>query len=163
MTNILISGGKLTFKGKEYRCAFGKNGFTDNKVEGDNKTPIGKFPLREVFYRHQQPETLLKTTKITEDMGWCDAPDDAHYNKLVTLPYSASHEKMLRDDALYDFVLVIGWNDNPPIAGKGSAIFMHVAKPEYAETEGCIALKHDDLLEVLAALEGNSEIEIFAG
>ena len=93
-------------------------------------------------------------------MGWCDAPEDVNYNKLVELPYAASHEKMFRDDELYNLVLVIGYNDNPPKPNKGSAIFMHIAKPNYAGTEGCIALKEKDLLEVLAGIEVDSKIEI---
>ena len=158
--NIKVTGNKLEFNGKVYDCAVGKNGFSENKKEGDNCTPVGTYPVREVFYKAERPRTNLPAKQITEFDGWCDDVSSIDYNKHIKLPHSARHEKMLRDDNLYDYVVVIGYNDAPIEKGKGSAIFMHVAKPEYAGTEGCVALKKEDLLEVLEKLDTNSKIEI---
>lgn len=160
----VISSTELVFDSKTYRCAIGKNGFTRNKVEGDNCTPLGIFALRECWWRQdklpQAPKTTLPRRKIMPDDGWCDAPTDAHYNTHIKLPFAASHEKLWREDNVYDVVVPLGYNDNPVEAGKGSAIFMHVAKPGYAGTEGCVALALPDLLEILAKVNEDSCIHI---
>ena len=83
--------------------------------------------------------------------GWCDAPADRNYNRPVRHPYPASAERLWRADGLYDVVVVLGYNDRPRVRGRGSAIFMHVARPGYAPTEGCIALARPHLLRVLDA------------
>ena len=143
----------------------GRNGVSARKREGDGATPAGKFPLRRVFYREDRvatPLTALPTMPMAEDDGWCDAPDDTHYNRLVKVPYPASAENMWRDDALYDVVVVIGHNDHPVIEGAGSAIFLHLAAPENEFTAGCIALQLPDLLAVLRAVSATSVIEIRA-
>lgn len=158
--NIKVTGNKLEFNGKIYDCAIGKNGFSENKKEGDNCTPVGTYPIREVYYKTERPRTNLPAKQINEFDGWCDDVSSIDYNKHIKLPHPARHEKMLRDDHLYDYVVVIGYNDNPIEKGKGSAIFMHVAKPEYAGTEGCVALKKEDLLEVLEKIDTNTKIEI---
>lgn len=162
MNKILVSpSGKLFWQGKEYKCALGKNGVSLNKMEGDGKTPSGSFPLRKVFYRKDrlnEPKTKLPTEEIKENYGWCDDPKDPNYNKLVKLPHYASHEKLWRDDNIYDVIVTIGYNDDPPIPGKGSAIFLHIARPEFTPTDGCIALNLNELLEILESITLNTEI-----
>jgi L,D-peptidoglycan transpeptidase YkuD (ErfK/YbiS/YcfS/YnhG family) len=161
--NILVRGNKLEFAGKTYDCAVGKNGFSVDKKEGDLCTPIGKFSLREVYYRADKMPFLhigLPVKIITQHEVWCDSAAHSQYNQLVELPFEASHEKLWREDDLYDIFVVIGYNDSPVISGKGSAIFMHIAKPNYEDTEGCIALKKGDLLEILAGLTASSTIEV---
>src|SRR5579862_1507422 len=98
------------------RCAIGPAGIADKKREGDGVTPRGVFPLREIFYRADRVKnisTILPLWKIERDDGWCDAPDDSQYNRLVKLPYPASAENLWREDHLYDIVVVIGFNDDP--------------------------------------------------
>jgi L,D-peptidoglycan transpeptidase YkuD (ErfK/YbiS/YcfS/YnhG family) len=107
-----------------------------------------------------RPKTLLPVFAIAEDDGWCDAPDDPRYNRPVKLPYPASHERMWRADHLYDIVVVLGFNDSPIVPGSGSAIFLHVAAPNYSSTEGCVALKLDDVQALVAALTPGALIEI---
>lgn len=151
--------------GMEFKCAIGRGGMTEaaNKREGDGASPIGLWPLRRVFYREDKitpPDTELPLTPIREHDGWCDDPADALYNKAVSLPYAASHEKMWRDDDAYDIVVELGHNDDPPVPGLGSAIFLHVAKPDYPPTEGCIALSEKDLRVVLKSTDTRSILEI---
>lgn len=144
--------GDLLCAGKRYRCALGRGGVGNKAGEGDGVTPVGIFPLRRLFYRGDrldEPATGLPCLALRPDHGWCDAPEDPHYNRLVQRPFAASHEHMWRDDALYDLVVELGYNDDPVLPGRGSAIFMHVARPDYADTEGCVALARPDLLEVL--------------
>lgn len=149
--------------GKTYRCAIGKNGFSADKKEGDGCTPLGAYSLRECWYRADKiakPDTKLPLKIIHEDDGWCDDPKHPDYNKHVKLPFSASHEKMCREDDRYDMVIPLGYNDAVIVPGKGSAIFMHVAKPDVSGTEGCVALKAADLLEILRHFDGDTVIEI---
>ena len=147
-------------------CCIGLNGLTLNKIEGDNCTPIGTWPLRRVFYRADKqdtPLTKLPLTRITERMGWCDDPKDGdNYNKLVELPYLYSHEKLWRSDDLYDIVVELGYNDRPPIKGRGSAIFMHLMANDESPTAGCISLRKDDLLELISMVDVNEILEIKA-
>ncbi|TVR08086.1 MAG: L,D-transpeptidase catalytic domain protein [Salinarimonadaceae bacterium] len=146
------------------RCALGRSGPTRFKREGDGATPVGAFPLFGIFHRPDKgprPRTVLPTRPIAMRDGWCDAPRHRLYNRLVRLPFDASHEEMWRSDDMYDLVLDIGWNrgrgrERPfapqrgrpraapsprkPLKGMGSAIFMHLARPGYSPTAGCVAL-----------------------
>ncbi|MEO5335412.1 MAG: L,D-transpeptidase family protein [Magnetospirillum sp. WYHS-4] len=143
----------LEWQGRRYRCALGRGGIVVDKREGDGGTPIGVHPLRRVLYRPDRlvmVATGLPLAMLHPGDGWCDDPDDPAYNCLVPLPYPGRHERLWREDGVYDVVAVLGWNDDPPVAGRGSAIFLHVARPGYEPTEGCVALARTDLLEVLA-------------
>ena len=100
---------------------------------------------------------------IAPDDGWCDAPDDVNYNRPVKLPYPASAETMWRDDHLYDLVAVLGYNDRPVVPGKGSAIFLHLARPDYAPTQGCVAVSRADLEDLLSHAKPGDVVEIRAG
>ncbi|MEM9669665.1 MAG: L,D-transpeptidase family protein [Pseudomonadota bacterium] len=148
-----------------YSCSSGKGGRVpaNQKKEGDGASPIGNWRLKHVYFRADrmaEPATVLPVTAIKPNDGWCDDPADRNYNKLIERPYPASHEKMWRDDYVYDVVIEITHNDNPPISGLGSAIFMHIAKPDYQPTEGCIALTLDDLLSVLSRADANTFLTI---
>lgn len=154
----------LALDGERLRCAIGKGGVRLEKREGDGATPVGRFPLRRIFFRKDRlapPKGCRSPVEIRSDHGWSDDPrDPGNYNRLVTLPYSHSHERMRRDDAVYDVVVELGYNDDPPEPGRGSAIFMHVARPDYSGTEGCIALALPDLLKLLERCGGEAVIVV---
>ena len=156
--------GRLIFRGMEYKCVIGAGGVTDAKREGDQCTPLGTWPLQRVFYRPDRvdpPMTPLRLIAIDKSMGWSDDPSDAaHYNRLVSLPYGHGHEALWREDALYDTVVELGYNDDPPVAGRGSAIFIHVARPDYAPTQGCVALSINALHQVLAMIESGETLTV---
>ena len=159
----VINMNMLSFGGKSYRCAVGKSGFSADKKEGDGATPIGAYPLRECWYRADKiaaPVTSLPLTVIRQDDGWCDAPNHPLYNRAVKRPFAASHEHLWREDDVYDIVIPLGYNDAPVAPGKGSAIFLHVAKPGYVPTEGCVALARADLLELLPRFTPDTTIVI---
>lgn len=159
----VTADGFLTCGDRVFRCALGRGGIRDVKREGDGATPAGLFPLRRVLYRTDRleaPRTRLEVASTGPDDGWCDDPADPAYNRLVGLPYEASHERMWRADSLYDIVVVLGHNDDPPVPGAGSAIFMHVARPDYGPTDGCVALERSDLLAVLAMCGPGDSIRI---
>jgi L,D-peptidoglycan transpeptidase YkuD (ErfK/YbiS/YcfS/YnhG family) len=144
-------------------CALGHGGVRTDKREGDGATPVGSFRLRRVLYRPDRvarPTTALDCTPIAAEDGWCDDPADPLYNRPVTLPYPARTERMWRDDGLYDIVVVLAHNDDPPVPGLGSAVFLHVARPGYAPTEGCVALALPDLLRLLEACGPDSRLVV---
>ena len=134
------------------RCAVGRGGIGEKQREGDGITPVGKWPLRRVLYRADRitaPRTSLPLAPIAPDQAWCDVPGDPNYNRLVHLPYPSLDERLWREDSLYDLIVVVGFNDSPPISGKGSAIFLHLARADYGRTAGCIALSREDLVEAV--------------
>ena len=137
-----------------FRCAVGRGGVRADKREGDGATPAGGLPLRRVLYRADRvavPSCRLPTEPLSPTDGWCDDPIHGDYNRAVRLPHPARHEVLWRTDHLYDVIAVLGWNDAPVERGRGSAIFLHLARPDYAPTEGCVALAAADLRAVLAA------------
>ncbi|HVY84161.1 MAG TPA: L,D-transpeptidase family protein [Caulobacterales bacterium] len=151
-----FASGRFLGPNIETRCALGKGGVVAAraKKEGDGASPAGVWPLRRVLYRpdrEAQPRTALPSAKLKPDDGWCDAPQDRAYNRPVKHPYPASAERLWRDDHVYDLTVVLGFNDDPVIPGQGSAIFLHLAQPDWRPTEGCVAIDRATMLAVLAA------------
>ena len=139
-----------------FPCAIGKNGVVDavDKREGDGKTPRGRWLMREVLYRADRlalPMTALPIRPLDPNDGWCEIPSDPDYNKLVHLPHrGVTTEFMWREDNLYDIIVVLGYNDSPVVPEFGSAIFMHMIRPDLVTpTAGCVTLRQEDLMTVL--------------
>jgi L,D-peptidoglycan transpeptidase YkuD (ErfK/YbiS/YcfS/YnhG family) len=157
------SGPTIDWGAGARRCAVGRSGIGLKQREGDGFTPTGRWPIRNVLFRADRIarlNTALATRIIMMQDGWCDAPGDTNYNKPIALPYDASHEKLWRQDRFYDIVVVLGFNDAPVVAGKGSAIFLHVAREGYAPTEGCVALALPDLIELVENVSPDSLVDI---
>lgn len=159
------SDGRLDIGGRVVRCALGPAGVKPaaDKREGDGASPSGIWPLREVIYRPDRgppPASAIRVRAMAPDDGWCDDPDDPAYNRPVKLPYHASAERLWREDGLYDIVVVLGHNDNPPIPDLGSAIFLHLCKPGYPPTHGCVAIERADLEELLARAQPGDAVVI---
>jgi L,D-peptidoglycan transpeptidase YkuD (ErfK/YbiS/YcfS/YnhG family) len=147
--------GRLKLGNLSFPCALGRSGCRVRKREGDGATPAGRWRMRAVLHRPdrvQRPRTALPATAIRPHDGWCDAPADRNYNRPVAHPYPASAERLWRTDGLYDLLVVLACNERPRVRGRGSAIFMHVARPGCLPTEGCIALARPHLLRVLEQL-----------
>ena len=155
--------GWLSWDGRRVRCALGKGGVRADKTEADGATPVGRFPLRRVYFRSDRletPTTRLPIIQLFPDDAWCDDPDYPTYNSKVITPYPARTEPLWRDDHLYDIIVVLGHNDAPVVPGAGSAIFLHVARPSYSPTAGCVALARADLVELLTLLTPGDTITI---
>ena len=166
MDLIVSAAGEAHWGEQVWRCAIGPAGASANKREGDGATPVGRFPLRRLLYRPdrlERPATALPTAPLSPLDGWCDDPSDALYNRLVRLPYPARHEKLWLESHLYDLVVVSGHNDDPVVPGAGSAVFLHVARPDYAPTGGCVALAAGDLLAFLAEAGPGDHLSVLAG
>jgi L,D-peptidoglycan transpeptidase YkuD (ErfK/YbiS/YcfS/YnhG family) len=160
---LVKNSGYLFFKKKKYKCAIGFAGTKKNKQEGDKATPKGIFKIIKVYYRKDkigELTTSIEKIPIKKNMGWCDDPLSKEYNKLITIPNNASYEGLHRKDNLYDLIGVINYNTKKIIKGKGSAIFFHVAKAKYTPTQGCVALKKDDLLFLLKNVKKNNKVKI---
>ena len=164
MTIILKNKATLLFDDFIFKCSIGKKGLIKNKVEGDKKTPIGKFSLGDLYYRkdrHIKPSTKLKCIPIKKDMGWCDdIRSKKNYNKIINIKKKNVHcEKLFRKDYKYDFLIPINYNTKKPIIGKGSAIFIHLTK-KFKPTLGCVALKKKDFLILLKLINKKTKIKL---
>jgi L,D-peptidoglycan transpeptidase YkuD (ErfK/YbiS/YcfS/YnhG family) len=160
---IVKKSGYLKYKNLKFRCALGKGGVKKKTMEGDNITPKGIFKIIKIYYRPdkiKKIKTLIKKIKIKKNMGWCDDPNSRFYNKMINLPTKYSHEKLYRNDHLYDLIVVLSYNTNPIIKNRGSAIFMHIANNSYKKTKGCIALKKEHLIEIISKIKKNTKIKI---
>lgn len=154
LVEFLLKNGFLCGAGLKCRAAHGRGGITTAKQEGDGATPVGTHRLVRLLYRADRltlPQCAIPAAPLSPQDGWCDDPADSAYNQPVQRPYPASHEALWRDDEVYDIIGVLDWNLGPIIPGQGSAIFFHIATPDYAPTAGCVALTLDDMRAVLAA------------
>lgn len=147
------------------QCVLGRSGVIEaaQKREGDGASPLGTWRLKRVFYRPDRlarPETSLPVIPLAKQDGWCDAPDHPLYNRPVTLPFDASHEKLWRDDHVYDLIVELSHNDDPVIAHLGSAVFLHLSHDDFRPTEGCVAIPRDQMQAVLRAASPESTIKI---
>jgi L,D-peptidoglycan transpeptidase YkuD (ErfK/YbiS/YcfS/YnhG family) len=153
------------FGERRWPCAIGRGGVRRDKAEGDGATPVGRWPIRRVLYRADRlprPETVFSCDPLQPHDGWCDAPGDPQYNRLVSLPYFGRHERLWRDEEIYDCIVVLGYNDDPVHADVGSAIFLHAARTDLSPTEGCVALLCADLLDFLRHAGGTSQVCVTA-
>lgn len=155
--------GVVKLGGLAFPCALGRSGRSVRKREGDGATPVGRWRLMAALYRPgriRRPPTGLPVRPVSPDDGWCDAPADRNYNRPVRHPYPASAERLWREDGLYDLVVVLSHNARPRVRGAGSAVFMHLARPGYPPTEGCIALRREHLLRLLERLGVGATIDV---
>ena len=155
--------GRLTFGTLSWPCSLGRTGSRTLKWEGDGATPVGRWRLLRVHYRADRvirPLTGHPVTPVRRHDGWCDAPCDRNYNRRVTHPYPASAEELWREDHLYDIIVVLDHNTRPRRRYGGSAVFIHLERPDLGPTAGCIALKERDLRQILRLATGPTLIQV---
>jgi L,D-peptidoglycan transpeptidase YkuD (ErfK/YbiS/YcfS/YnhG family) len=143
--------------------ALGRGGIKANKWEGDGATPRGSFRPKRLWWRADRfphPPTALPTRPITAHDGWCEDPASRHYNRPIRLDHADAGDRLKRDDHLYDFIIEIDHNTRPRIARRGSAVFLHLARPSYAPTAGCVAMTRASMLRLLRRLAPTTRIEI---
>ena len=161
--DLLVKNNHLFLKNKKLQCALGINGLTDNKKEGDLSTPSGTFRFNKVYYRADKLGKMnfkINSSVIQTNDGWCDDQESEFYNRFIQFPFSDSAEHLYRDDDVYDIICVLDYNTSPIIYGRGSAIFLHVAKPNFVGTEGCIAIEKEPLIEIATNITTKSRIVI---
>ncbi|MGE0281694.1 MAG: L,D-transpeptidase [Rhizobiaceae bacterium] len=153
----LLLAGRTVFP-----CALGRGGISSNKREGDGATPLARMRLLSGYIRKGRfaLRSSLPLATIAPTLGWCEVPDDRNYNRPVKMPYAASHERMLRDDDLYDACIVLDWNIRPRRRGRGSAIFFHLARPGFTPTAGCVAVTHPVMRRLLPLLSRQTVLTV---
>lgn len=154
---LLAAGGRV------FPAVLGRTGARLFKREGDGATPIARMRLLYGFYRADRlrlPQTGLTMKPIQPMMGWCDAPPHPAYNRPVRLPFADGHESLMRQDGLYDICLVLDWNIGSRRRHRGSAIFFHLADPDWKPTEGCIAIRRSDMLRLLPMLGPRTHLTV---
>ena len=143
--------------------ALGRGGIRANKREGDGATPRGSFrPLR-LWWRADRwprPRTPLPVRPIAQQDAWCEDPADRHYNRPVRLAAGQGGDRLRRDDHLYDFIIEIDHNVRPRVAGRGSAVFLHLARDNFGPTAGCVAMTRASMLWLLSRIGPATRIEI---
>ena len=161
--HIFIKNKKLTYGKYRVKCAIGKRGIGNKKREGDKITPIGKFKIKTILYRKDRIshfKSKINKLSIRNNMGWCDDPKSKKYNKLIKIPFKGSAEKLYRKDNTYDIILVLNYNINPIRKGKGSAIFIHIARKSYKSTLGCIAVSKRNLKKIIKKINKSTIVNI---
>lgn len=153
----ILRVGSLTFP-----CALGRGGIVAIKREGDGGTPLAAMRLLSGYVRRGrfQMRSRLPLKTISADLGWCEVPSDRNYNRPVRIPYGASHERMMRDDDLYDACIVMDWNIRPRRRNCGSAIFFHLARPGFTPTAGCVAVTHPVMARLLPLLSARTVLRV---
>jgi L,D-peptidoglycan transpeptidase YkuD (ErfK/YbiS/YcfS/YnhG family) len=155
--------GWLTAGPQIFKVALGRSGILANKREGDGGTPMGSFRPRQLWWRadrHPRPRTFLPLRAIRADDAWCEDPASRHYNQPIRLDGSHPGDRLMRDDHLYDFIVEIDHNASPRIAGRGSAVFLHLARENFAPTAGCVSMTRSSMLRLLARLGPDTRIVI---
>lgn len=155
--------GWLIAEGRTIAVALGRGGIRANKREGDGGTPRGIFRPVRLWWRsdrHPRPRTFLPARAITSTDAWCEDPADRRYNQPIRLRGSATGDRLTRDDHLYDFIIEIDHNTRPRIAGRGSAVFLHLARDNFGPTAGCVAMTRPAMLRLLRRIGRQTRIEI---
>jgi L,D-peptidoglycan transpeptidase YkuD (ErfK/YbiS/YcfS/YnhG family) len=155
--------GWLTAESQTIPVALGRGGIKANKREGDGGTPKGIFRPVQLWWRadrHRRPATFLPVRAIGPEDAWCEDPSDRHYNQPMRRASNQSGDRLRRDDHLYDFIVAIDHNTSPRIAGRGSAVFLHLARPDFSPTAGCVSMTRDAMLRLLKRLGPETRIVI---
>jgi L,D-peptidoglycan transpeptidase YkuD (ErfK/YbiS/YcfS/YnhG family) len=155
--------GWLTADGWTAPVALGRGGILANKREGDGGTPKGTFYPRQLWWRadrHPRPRTYLPVRPIRPDDAWCEDPKDRHYNQPMRLSPDQAGDRLTRDDHLYDFIVEIDHNSAPRIAGRGSAVFLHLARADFSATAGCVSMTKSSMLRLLRRMSRQTKIII---
>ena len=161
--NIKIKKHLLLYKDYKLKCAVGKSGITKLKKEGDLRTPRGTFKIGMLYYRADRINNFkckIKKKIIKKNMGWCYDIRSKKYNQEIKFPFKFKAERLYRKDNIYDIFINIKYNVNPTIKGKGSAIFLHLARKKYKPTEGCVAISKKNFLKILPLVKKNTKILI---
>lgn len=155
--------GWLLLGGRAVAVTLGRSGIRADKREGDGATPRGLFRAVRVWWRSdrgRRPKTRLPVRRIRPCDAWCEDPADRRYNRPILLAEGGPGDRLWREDRLYDIVVEIDHNRRPRIAGRGSAVFFHVARPDFGPTAGCVGLPEPELRRLIARIGPRTRIAI---
>jgi L,D-peptidoglycan transpeptidase YkuD (ErfK/YbiS/YcfS/YnhG family) len=157
------SRGWLMVGNMRWPVTLGRGGILVNKREGDGGTPSGIFRPIRLWWRADRlarPRTALPVRPIRDDDAWCEDPADRRYNRPIRRDSAAEGDRLWRSDHLYDLIVEIDHNTRPRVAGRGSAVFVHVARPDRGPTAGCVALNRPNLLRLLEKIGPKTRIHV---
>ena len=143
--------------------ALGRGGILTNKREGDGATPRGRFRLVRLWWRADRsprPATTLPSRRIGPQDAWCEDPSGRRYNRHVLVPADGAGDRLRRADHLYDFIIEISHNARPRVTRRGSAVFIHVARPDLGPSAGCVTMPKARLRGLLRKLGARTRIII---
>jgi len=148
------------------QASIGRTGFAlpGEKIEGDGKSPTGVFDLGQLYTYEASVNTSLPFIQTNAEDKWIDDPYHPDYNTHIrgsTTAKSFEHLKLSSID--YKYCMVIEYNTQPVVKGKGSAIFFHLATPNYDPTAGCVAIQETDMNKILLWLDPNKQKAILMG
>ena len=146
-----------------FPVALGRGGIIANKREGDGGTPKGVFRPKRLWWRadrHPRPKTFLPLRAIRADDAWCEDPTSRHYNRAIKISHDQGCDRLAREDHLYDFIVELDHNTLPRIAGRGSAVFLHLARPNFSPTAGCVSMRKSAMLHLLRQIGPQTKIII---
>jgi L,D-peptidoglycan transpeptidase YkuD (ErfK/YbiS/YcfS/YnhG family) len=155
--------GLLTAGSQTWPVALGRAGILADKREGDCATPRGRFRLLRLWWnpeRGPRPATRLPVRRIAPDDAWCEDPSDRRYNRSIKVAPGETGDRLRRKDHLYDLIIEIDHNARPRIARRGSAVFIHLARPGLAPTAGCVAMPKARLRWLLTRVGPDTRILI---
>lgn len=155
--------GWLQLDGRAIPVALGRGGILTDKREGDGGTPRGVFHPVRLWWRadrHARPRTALPVRRITTVDAWSEDPADRHYNQPIQIRDGEPGDRLKREDHLYDFIIEIDHNTRPRIPGRGSAVFLHLARDNFAATAGCVGMTKRAMLRLLTRLGPETRIVI---
>ena len=125
------------------------------------ESPADKaLQLEALLGQHSMLAADLMRGRIRGDDAWCEDPRDRHYNQPFRLDASAAGDRLKRTDHLYDLIIELDHNTRPRIAGRGSAVFVHVARPGFAPTAGCVALTAAALRRLISRVSPRTRIVV---
>jgi L,D-peptidoglycan transpeptidase YkuD (ErfK/YbiS/YcfS/YnhG family) len=157
------AGGVMVAAPLALSVALGRAGIRANKREGDGATPRGDFRLVRLWWRADRgprPRTRLPVRRIRPTDAWCEDPADRRYNRPITVSEKLPGDRLWRSDGLYDLIIELDHNTRPRVAGRGSAVFIHAAKPGFGPTAGCVALAPGALRRLVGRVGLRTEIQI---
>ena len=157
-TRGILRAGRLTIP-----VVLGRSGIRANKREGDGATPQGRFLLRRLWWRadrRARPRTFLPVSRIDRAIAWCEDPADPRYNRPFRRSANEPGDRLWREDGLYDYIVEIDHNTRPRVTGRGSAVFLHLARPNGSATAGCVAFRDGALQNLIARIGPKTRIEI---
>ena len=161
--NLLLKKKFIYFGHYKIKCAIGKRGITNKKVEGDKCTPRGRFKFKYILFRKKRISKIrskLKLIPIKKNFGWCDDVRSKSYNKLIKFPFKYQAEKLYLKKNIYDIIVVLDFNLKPIKKGRGSAIFLHISTKNYSPTLGCVAISKSNIKKLISKIDKNSFLKI---
>ena len=138
----------------------------EEKREGDLKTPTGYYALPFAFGKKNDLNTRFEFVEIGKNHVWVSDTTSSEYNRIVVdnegqYMNNKANELLYRNDHLYDYAIVVDYNTDPVVVGKGSGIFMHIKRAENHGTAGCVAMTNEEIVKLIEWLDSSKKPHVY--